>query len=241
MEIAGYSNQGGRDYNEDSVRIYEESGRCCVAVADGLGGHGGGAAASAAAAGWMTDSFKNGWEQSESRIQEIFRGANRKVLAQQSDTCKMKTTCVSLFIEGASAIWAHIGDSRLYHFADGQLEDYTLDHSVSQMAVLSGEITRAQIRFHEDRNRVLRALGAEGEIKPDIASAKLDDGRFHAFLLCTDGFWEYVLEGEMEIDLAKAASPSGWIQYMTERLQKKVNGKNDNYSAAAVFYNRTEE
>lgn len=235
MEIASCSNQGGRDYNEDSVRSFEEYGRCCVTVADGLGGHGGGKTASSAAAEWITDSFQKGGRNEEDWIREIFSQANKKVLALQTSTCKMKTTCVSLFIEHGQAFWAHVGDSRLYHFVNGQLATCTLDHSVSQMAVLSGEITREQIRFHEDRNRVLRALGAEG-IRPDLDSANLNDEAFHAFLLCTDGFWEYVLEGEMEIDLAKAESPSQWISYMTERLQKRVDGKNDNYSAAAVFY-----
>jgi serine/threonine protein phosphatase PrpC len=58
---------------------------------------------------------------------------------------------------------------------------------------------------------------------------------FHAFLLCTDGFWEYVLEEEMEIDLTKSNTPSEWISFMTQRLAKKVNGKNDNFTAGAVF------
>ena len=236
VDIASYSSQGGRDYNEDSVAVSDNGGRCCVIVADGLGGHGGGKIASQKAVEMIAAAFALESNINEAWIQSIFEGVNQAVLSGQTDSCKMKTTCASLFVENDYALWAHLGDSRLYHFVDGQLEFCTTDHSVSQMAVLSGEITKAQIRFHEDRNRVLRAFGAEIQVKPDIDGVRLDDGAFHAFLLCSDGFWEYVLEGEMEIDLGKVETPEVWLQYMIERLEKRVNGKNDNYTAAALFY-----
>ena len=236
VEVASYSDKGGRDYNEDSVAVFEGEDRVCVIVADGLGGHGGGKTASETASGLMARAFANSPDPvDEQWLNEIFDSANQAVLYHQTARCRMKTTCVALFIRDGGAWWAHAGDSRLYHFVDGALEFCTMDHSVSQMAVLSGEITRAQIRFHEDRTKVLRALGADEDIKADIDYAPVFDGRFHAFLLCSDGFWEYVLEGEMEIDLSKAQTPGEWIGYMTERLEKKVSGKNDNYTAAAVF------
>lgn len=236
VSMARYSSQGGRDYNEDSVDVRDDGRRQCVVVADGLGGHGGGKTASMLAVEQITRAYFTDYGIDRTWIQSLYEGVNRAVLDCQTDACKMKTTCVSLFLEGGLAQWAHMGDSRLYHFVDGRLVFCTTDHSVSQMAVFSGEITKAQIRFHEDRNRVLRAFGADEPVKPDIGSAPVDDGAFHAFLLCTDGFWEYVLEGEMEIDLTKSDTPETWIKYMVERLEKKVAGNNDNYTAAALFY-----
>lgn len=236
VDIASFSSQGGRDYNEDSVAVSDENDRQCVVVADGLGGHGGGKIASQKAADMIVQAFAPENGVNEAWIQSIFEGVNQAVLDGQTDSCQMKTTCVSLFVENNYALWAHLGDSRLYHFVDGRLDFCTTDHSVSQMAVLSGEITKAQIRFHEDRNRVLRAFGAEAKVKPDINGIRLDDGAFHTFLLCTDGFWEYVLEGEMEIDLGKVEAADVWLEYMIERLEKRVNGKNDNFTAAALFY-----
>jgi serine/threonine protein phosphatase PrpC len=103
------------------------------------------------------------------------------------------------------------------------------------MAVFAGEITPAQIRFHEDRNKVLRALGNDLDIKPEISMPLQLASGFHAFLLCTDGFWEYVLEEEMEIDLSKSHAPQEWISLMLQRLYKRVDGANDNFSAIAVF------
>lgn len=237
VEIAELSSPGGRKYNEDSISVLQKEAYQCVVVADGLGGHGGGKTASSLAAEQIRQAYEKEIAVDETWIHELYETVNKAILDVQTESCKMKTTCVSLFLTQDRAWWAHLGDSRLYHFVNGTLKEQTLDHSVSQMAVLAGEITKEQIRFHEDRNRVLRALGTEGTVRPDIAGELLD-GSFHAFLLCTDGFWEYVLEEEMEIDLSKADKPSAWLIYMEERLKRKVHGKNDNYSAAALFYQK---
>ncbi|MEY8428275.1 protein phosphatase 2C domain-containing protein [Lachnospiraceae bacterium 46-15] len=236
VKIAVLSEQGGRDYNEDSVSVFEKGRRQCVVAADGLGGHGGGKTASSIAAIRIKEAFSQMQKVDEAWISEVYQQVNQEVLDIQTAVCKMKTTCVSLFLEEGAAWWAHLGDSRLYYFREGALKMQTMDHSVSQMAALAGEITKEQIRFHEDRNRVLRAFGTSGRVRPDVRKMMLEDGVFHAFLLCTDGFWEYVLEEEMEIELLKTDEPSEWLNGMEGRLKKKATEKNDNYSAAAVFY-----
>ena len=153
---------------------------------------------------------------------------------QKSTEGTMKTTLVFLTLENEKARWMHVGDSRLYHFKDGKLISQTTDHSVSQMAVMMGEITTHQIRFHEDRNRVLRSLGGENA-KPELSSVTdISEGN-HAFLLCSDGFWEYVYESEMEQTLCQAKDPDDWIASMEQILQGRITGNNDNYTAAAAF------
>jgi serine/threonine protein phosphatase PrpC len=235
IEVASCSEPGGRDYNEDSVRIFNQDGICSVVVADGLGGHGGGQIASSTAAGTITEGFCKDPQIDESIVRQLFTQANEDVIKLQNSSKKMKSTGVALFIKDNTAIWAHAGDSRLYHYLDGRLVTQTLDHSVSQMAVFSGEITLEQIRHHEDRNKVLKAFGAGDEITAEVSPELMLEGDFHAFLLCTDGFWEYVLEPEMEIDLVKSVTPDDWIHFMCRRLKQRVPDNHDNYSAAAVF------
>ena len=74
---------------------------------------------------------------------------------------KMKTTLVILYIDGTMAKYGHIGDSRLYVVKNGKIQKRTIDHSVPQMLALAGEIREKDIRHHEDRNRLLRAMGNE--------------------------------------------------------------------------------
>ena len=236
LDIASYTDIGGRARNEDTVR-YAARGEdaLCLVLADGLGGHGGGELASAAAA----ESICRGWDGTADAeaLKALVREANRQVLAIQTSQCAMKTTVTVLTLAGGRAVWAHAGDSRLYYFHDGTLAFQTRDHSAAQLGVLLGDITVDQIRFHEDRSRVLRALGQDNDLAVETGERELGGGR-HAFLLCSDGFWEYVLEQEMVDDLAAAASPEEWLDRMRTRLKKRIPEDNDNNTAAAVWLSK---
>ena len=233
IQIASYSDIGGRPCNEDTVRhAFQGDDRLCLIVADGLGGHGGGEQASAAAAQAVCSAWDG--RADPASLTQWVREANRRVLALQTRQCAMKTTAAVLTLEPGRAVWAHVGDSRLYHFQDGKLAFQTMDHSVAQIGVMLGEITVDQIRFHEDRSRVLRALGQDDELNVEVKDQPLAPGR-HAFLLCSDGFWEYVLEEEMERTLKGASSPQDWLDRMREILSAKVPADNDNNTAAAVW------
>lgn len=233
LDIASYTDIGGRPRNEDTVRYTTQGEQAlCLVLADGLGGHGGGELASAAAAQSICQSW-DGTADAQ-RLKALVREANLRVLALQTPQCAMKTTAAVLTLAGKQAVWAHVGDSRLYYFHDGKLDFQTRDHSAAQLGVLLGDITTDQIRFHEDRSRVLRALGQDDELTVDTGQQELDGGK-HAFLLCSDGFWEYVLEPEMEQDLASAAGPEDWLERMRWRLKKRIPADNDNNTAAAVW------
>jgi serine/threonine protein phosphatase PrpC len=192
VKIACLSNCGGKEVNDDTVSVLQEKGDY-VFVGDGLGGYAGGQQASRIAAKEiMKAAAQNSLINADSMFQaaELADQAVRQL--QRETGQRMKTTVVFLAIENDIARWMHVGDSRLYCFREGKLNQQTMDHSVSQLAVLMGEITLPQIRFHEDRNRVLRALGAENA-KADISQEwKILLG--DVFLLCTDGFWEYICE-----------------------------------------------
>jgi hypothetical protein len=151
---------------------------------------------------------------------------------------RMRTTIVILLADSANACWGHVGDSRLYHFRAGRLLSQTRDHSLPQTLADAGEISHAEIRHHEDRSRLLRVVGEEGASQPAIVKEAVPLCRSDAFLLCTDGFWENVYELEMELDFAKSGQPADWLALMETRLQERVDGSHDNYSAIAVFGDR---
>lgn len=235
IQTAFYSDIGGRPQNEDTVREIRKGEAVCVVVADGLGGHGGGKQASSLAAQTVCNGWRGGTDTRE--LAELIRQAHEQVKGIQTESCAMKTTIVMLTIRDGKAVWAHAGDTRLYHFINGNWDFQTKDHSASQIAVTLGDITADQIRFHEDRNRVLRALGQEGSLKVDTKEELLLSGK-HAFLLCTDGFWEYVLEKEMEECLRLAQNPQDWLERMREILYCRVPADNDNNTAAALWLER---
>lgn len=210
----------------------------CAVLADGLGGHGGGKTASSAAAQLITGCWEGG--AAPDVLRELAGKAHQKVLSLQTPSCQMKTTAVILALEPGRFGWAYAGDSRLYHFDNGRLVWQSRDHSASQIAVLLGQITPDQIRFHEDRSRIYRALGQVDGGEVDTGEGELGPGR-HAFLLCSDGFWEYVCEHEMERELAASATPQQWLDRMRALLRYRVPADNDNNSAAAVWVERGSE
>lgn len=234
VKTAYYSDIGGRPYNEDSVRTAERGGGTLLILCDGLGGHGGGDAASRAAVELICDNW-NGTAD-PGHLETLLLAAHEKICSMQTPACKMKSTAVALAINNGVASWAYAGDSRLYHFVNGELVGQTRDHSASQVAVFLGEITTDQIRFHADRSKIFRALGLESELTIDTATETLSGGR-HAFLLCSDGFWEYVLEDEMKAALERSASPDEWIFSMRKTLASRAPEDIDNNTAAAAWIN----
>ena len=235
IRTAILSDQGGRAINDDTVRVVHKDDCVWAYVGDGLGGYAGGQQASQAAAKALFDVCSRGSMLVDSQMTEAVNQANQAVLALQQETRgRMKTTLVFLAIEDGRARWMHVGDSRLYHFRGGYLQSQTIDHSVSQMAVLMGEITPQEIRFHEDRNRVLRALGGENA-RPELSRTVILTGDEDVFLLCTDGLWEYVFEAEMEQTLRTSSDPQEWLDKMIAILKTRTPSDNDNFTAAAVF------
>lgn len=233
IKTAYLSECGGREYNDDTVRVTDDGERVCLVVADGLGGYAGGSVASGTAAELITSKFQDRELAGEEQMRKAVEEADRAVFQRQKEANSfMKTTLVTLVIDGNQARWMHVGDSRLYYFENKKLVRQTMDHSVSQVAVLMGEIGPEEVRFHEDRNRVLRALGSDNA-KPDVSEAVKLNGACD-FLLCTDGFWEYVYEEEMESELAKADSPKEWLENMKAILKSRAPENHDNYSAAAA-------
>jgi len=235
IKTASLTDVGGRANNDDTVSIRQKEDCAWVFVGDGLGGYAGGQMASQAAAQALMETTHRGSLLTDERLLEaadLAQAAVRKVQAEKMGN--MKTTLAFLAIEGGRARWMHIGDTRLYHFRGGCLQSQTMDHSVSQMAVLMGEITPQEIRFHEDRNRVLRALGGDNA-RPELSHTVMLTGGEDVFLLCTDGFWEYVYEEEMEQLLCRSSTPEQWLRQMEQLVRSRATAENDNFTAAAVF------
>lgn len=229
---------GGREYNEDAVQYSNTDKLGCWTLADGLGGHGGGDVAAQAATNAVIQAFNSHAECTAEALMTYVEQARSAVSRKQEQDpalASMRTTLIVLVMDERQALWAHIGDSRLYYFKQGTMQRRTLDHSVPQAMVEAGQINASQIRFHEDRNRLLRSLGGREEIRATIESKPPSIGPGDAFLLASDGFWEYVTDTAMEIDLAKSSTPGEWLKHMERRLRQVAPEDQDNFSAIAVM------
>ncbi|MBR6040391.1 MAG: serine/threonine-protein phosphatase [Clostridia bacterium] len=236
----GISKRGERERNEDAIAVYKRDDICCFVLCDGLGGHGRGDAASAAACRVFGEVFERTFDfYPRAFFSEAIEQTNREILEMQQKegfVSGMKTTLVSLLLCKDHATWCHIGDSRLYLFRDNTVVCRTLDHSVPQMLVNAGSIKEKDIRFHPDRNRLLRALGSDEETIRYEVSAPYKISECQAFLMCSDGFWEYIDEKQMCKLLRKSRDADEWMQQMRAVVEENGKGKNmDNFSAITVM------
>lgn len=149
-------------------------------------------------------------------------------------TANMQTTLCGIAIDEAHGLHCfNVGDSRLYRYRNGTLEQISRDQTLVQMLYDEGTITSEQKMVHTHRHIVLPVIGnLDAEPKPEVVvypdGMRLGD----VMLLCTDGLTDYVSTYEAEEILA-APRP------LPQRLQSLVqtalrNGGKDNITMIAV-------
>ena len=166
-------------------------------------------------------------------INRCVEDINKAILHLQNHHGKsMKTTVAIVRIEADHASFAHVGDTRIYAFKNGQVVFQSRDHSVAQMSVQCGEIAPDQIRNHPDRNMLTRALGGSETVKLETTQLKNDS--YDAVLICSDGFWEYIFENEMCMALQNNSDPETWLEIMQNKLLYRTPNNNDNNTAIII-------
>lgn len=237
QDVALLSKAGGRKINEDYCRYLCCDGYCCYLLADGLGGHKGGNIAAKTLGEAVIEAFTASPGMSYNSLVSYLDYARHtfSAVCNSGQYRNMKATLVVLLTDSRRAYWGHIGDSRLYYFKAGRLCFQTSDHSVPQKLADSGEISYDQIRFHEDRNRLTAAFDGESLNRFEFLDSPLETGENDAFLLCSDGFWEYITEEEMERDLSRAPSALEWLLMMEKTLVERAKTGHDNYSALSLL------
>lgn len=233
-----YSDIGNRAVNEDSYQIADLGEKLLFIVADGLGGHGKGEVASGLVTQVMNGMFdgkctiKKFLEESVTVAQDVL--LQRQIEFNVKE--QMKTTVVALMIDKNKVKWIHCGDSRLYRFYKNNIVERTLDHSIPQMLVLTKDIREEEIRFHPERNIILNVLGAKWEEPQYEVSKDVKLKKCQAFLLCTDGFWEFITEDYMISLLQEKSTVEEWLNAMVEIVKQNGKGKDmDNNTAIAIW------
>jgi len=243
VKIAILSKRGGRPYNQDYADRAEAGDCFCLAVADGLGAYSGsevaGETAVKAALKWFKRAMKKDEDPfSGAAVNKLFKYAHNAIHKVKNDAPELKHSCTTLSVvitDGKRLIAAHEGDTRVYFFKSGSVEFYSKDHSLARLAADRGEISYNEIRTHKDQNKLTRVLGSDYFVQPDFKiyeQCEKDD----AIIICTDGFWEYVYEQDMETALASPDTADAALEEMERTLLERAPDGNDNYTAAIMLF-----
>lgn len=229
-----------RNRNEDSLLIDEELG--VFAVADGMGGHAAGHIASMRALEVVHQTLKS----KKDIIADVRSGKAEPFkllqLAEKAllNTCQavyrlatqtpeyqgMGCTLTLLLVANRRGVMAHVGDTRLYLFRDGAVDQLSTDHTLTHELRQRGMPTAAQTYEHV----LTRSIGQQELAQVDTLSFDVhpDD----VLMLCSDGLHDY-LEGPADLlpfltkpDLA--AIPKGLVDFANRQ------GGQDNVTALAV-------
>ena len=235
FEAFSWTEQGPRDEQQDAAQFFEQGGRLLALVCDGAGGHRGGSDASKVAvetARGVFEKTKGFFDDPKTTLEQICVEADQKIRnLGESPKFSPKSTIAMLYIEGQTAHWVHIGDSRLYRLCAGRIKERTRDHSMVQILFEQGEVSEENMGTHPDQGRLLRALGGGEDCKISYGSSPLSDR--DGFLLCSDGFWERTRSMEIE-DFFKRKPSAGNLQSMVMEAVRRNGPKGDNTTALAV-------
>lgn len=242
-EIASYTSIGTRKSQQDSI-FFDFGDFCTVcAVCDGMGGLTGGERASALAAHGVTRYLLE-HAQAEDIPTEMGRAALRlnEEVKNLRDPANQKieagTTLTTVFLRNGKLFWCSIGDSHIYLYRDGTLEQLNIDHNfgaqLDQMA-LEGSITQDEARHHPQRAALTSYLG--------ISELTLISGNRMPFQLrkgdvliqCTDGLYRYLPDSTM----CRILAVTGNLKQAAEQMVKTalaVPGGHDNTSVLLARY-----
>lgn len=230
-----------RPLNEDAIGADPSCG--LFALADGLGGYNAGEVASVMAISAVLDRLSAALAASKAAeepfapdeaIYDTVGEINATIYNAALNSAAfegMATTLVIAWFLGTRLWIAHTGDSRLYRFRNGRLEQLTRDHSFSQELLDAGMVTEEEARLLPSKNLVTRALGAGGDVEPEVNDYPLRVG--DVLMLCSDGLTEMV--DDVQIAGAIFASVPD-VQRAAQRLVDMANaaGGRDNVSVIVV-------
>jgi serine/threonine protein phosphatase PrpC len=195
VEYAETSLVGGRDDNQDRCAVAVSEHAALLVVVDGMGGHSDGALAAETAQKLLVEAF---WHTAQPLFDPLgflhltLGRAHEAVVALGAALPleqRPRATCAVCLVQGDSAYWAHIGDSRVYLLRRGRVLERTRDHSHVEFLIREGLITEVQAQVHPMRNFVECCVGGES-LLPEMTITgrrKLEPG--DVLLACSDGLW----------------------------------------------------
>ncbi|UOQ47921.1 Stp1/IreP family PP2C-type Ser/Thr phosphatase [Gracilibacillus caseinilyticus] len=224
-----------RQLNEDAVTVIPRKEALLAVVADGMGGHQAGDIASKL----TIEQLEKLWTNADvheldfkkwlaSSIKEVNNLVYQKA---QSDSSYqgMGTTVVAAVCTEKDLIIGHIGDSRAYLISKAEWKQVTEDHSLVGELVRSGQLSKEDAQLHPKRNVILKALGTEPDLEPDIFHSDWEG--FDRLLICSDGLTNKVSDQELH-DVICDTSLDNLGQTLVDLANER--GGEDNITLAIV-------
>jgi protein phosphatase len=249
LEAYGKSDRGcARPENED--RILCDAALSLFVVCDGMGGpQRGGVAADLAIAAiqYYIDTTRDRYDVSwpfgysfeisldANRLATSVRLANKQVWrrAEQSLECAgMGTTVAAVLLGEGRIVTVNIGDSRVYRYRQGRLEQISVDDTIIATMLQKGFLSLEEAATHPMRNVVTQAVGSHENVEVHLAEDTIVSG--DTILLCSDGLYSVVPEADIQAVLESGATAEACVEQFISAAN--AAGGPDNVSAVVLRY-----
>lgn len=245
LSVGSRTDVGPRKMNQDYLGSWPDLG--LYVVADGMGGHNAGEVASHMAVetihAFIEESARTaditwpfGLETRNSidlnRLTTAVRLANRRIYSEGSkapELSGMGTTVVAALVAAGKVAIVSVGDSRVYRFRDGALEQLTSDDTWLA-SVLGAKEAEDADPAHPLRHVLTSVVGTRDDLKPESREENLLRG--DTFVLCTDGVHGRLDSGTLRMLLTS-------VDGAADRAEKLVaeaitRGTTDNATALVI-------
>lgn len=213
-----------RTQNQDTYEIVQldKAATLCV-ICDGMGGAKSGNVASSLACDVFTQEIRGTFVPTMTQVQidamliNAVKMANFTVFEQAGqfeEFSGMGTTLVAAIVQNKQATVINVGDSRAYRVNSQGIRPITVDHSLVQLMVQRGELTREQARQYPGRNLITRAVGTEAAVQSDVFHVDLDRG--DCLLLCSDGLSNVIDDQEILFEVVHGIGKQNCCQRLLD-------------------------
>ncbi len=234
-----------RDHNEDSLIIVKNSNEeYLMAVADGMGGHSAGEVASSIAINYLGKHFKETFinmdkNEAVNWIRNSVNEANTLIFQHEKthpESKGMGSTLVLAIVTKEYILFGNIGDSSGFVMKDERLHKVTYDHTLVNLLVSAGELTKEEAKEHPKKNVLMKALGANDPIEVDVFDC---DMNISEILLCSDGLTNMLDKEQIEKVLLEEID----VEDKVNKLINKANnrGGTDNISVCYLIFEKEGE
>ena len=234
VEIASYMSIGTRKSQQDSVCFDADAEHAVSVLCDGMGGLSGGERASALAAEGVAKYLMSSTAEDvptemgrvalrlNEQVKELRDDQNRKIEAG--------TTLTVVFIRSGVLYWCNVGDSHIYLYRNGTIEQLNVDHNLGvhlDQMVREGTISPEEAQHHPQRAALTSYLGISelsligGNRKP----LALQPG--DVLVQCSDGLYRCLSDAEIAQILSGSTDMSAAAQALVEAALR-VPGSHDN-------------
>ena len=228
-----------RNMNQDSFYISEnDNGLNLCILADGMGGYKGGEIASkvavTAVSKFITEKFDSISKDKDSildLLEDAILFANSAIYEESEadeELQDMGTTLEVMLIYKQKVYIGHVGDSRIYRIRKNNMKKITTDHSYVEKLIQDGEITREESYNHPKKNLLIKALGTDEEVEPDLIYTVLNKNDM--LIICSDGLTNMVSEEEI-LQIIKD-NPTDCTKPLIQKAND--NGGHDNITAVII-------